>query len=264
MPLLNRDTLHKLFSRGSRPTEKHFADLIDASANKLDDGFSVSPEHGLSLAPLAENKKLMSIFRSPRDREPALSWSLDPLPHVNGLKISDQQGQDQLFFKQGGNIGIHTDKPAFPLHVAGYVGMQGREGTFASGQVPADSYWHTIVAGLDGLQAFEVNAAVVKNFPKEDEKKRKRRPRSAYMQGIALAAYEGRGARNKIRHMHSASFFWDRIYLRWIGDVHNYRLQIRTLFSYGREEKTKGEPIMISYKVSQLWSDHITLEQREA
>jgi hypothetical protein len=258
MPLLNRKTLRNLFKQGSRPTEQHFAGLIDASVNKIDDGFDVDPAHGLGLAPLKGQARIMSIYQNEKDREAAWHFSLNPRPHINGLSLESQEGESQLFFKKNGGLGLGTDQPGYEMEVDGYVGMRGRVGTFAKGEVPADSYWHTIATHLDGLQGFEVKASVCKM---KDGKP----SRSAILTGITLATYEGPGAHNKIK-VSQSGWWWDRMLLRWVGEVHDFHLQIRTILPYGKEPKIHSHepdrPVLLHYELCQLWSDDITRNER--
>ena len=159
MTLLTRSTLKNLFKRGSVPSEVNFSDLIDSTINKVDDGFAQSQDHGFMLAPQGKNKKMLSFFESIRDSDSSFSLSLNPDRHSNGLSIDDKEHQSILFLKENGNVGVGTTSPKFKLEVAGMAGMNGRVGTFASGEVKADGEWQTIISGLEGVNAFDDRAS---------------------------------------------------------------------------------------------------------
>jgi len=46
MALLNRQSLINYFKKGSAPSERHFADLIESTVNIVDDGISREGENG--------------------------------------------------------------------------------------------------------------------------------------------------------------------------------------------------------------------------
>ena len=151
MTLLTRSTLKNLFTRGAVPSEVNFSDFIDSTINKVDDGFSQSPDHGFMLAPQGSNRKLLSFFESIRDSNAAFSLSLNPSRHSKGLSIDDSEHNSVLFLRESGNIGIGTTTPNYKLEVNGMAGMDGRVGTFASGTVKANGEWQTIVDRLEEI-----------------------------------------------------------------------------------------------------------------
>ena len=108
MTLLTRSTLKNLFTRGSVPTEVNFSDFIESTVNKVDDGFSQSPEHGFMLAPQGANRKLMSFFESIRDPNAAFSLSLNPTRHSKGLSLDDAEHNSILFLRDTPHSG-HID-----------------------------------------------------------------------------------------------------------------------------------------------------------
>jgi hypothetical protein len=241
MAVLNRKTLKNFFRRGNMPTEVNFTDLIDSSVNKVDDGFSKNMEDGLQLAPTGSSRKVLSFFDNIKDASASWHISLNPTNRNKGISISDNNDDTRFFVRDGGNIGIGTMQPRFALEVNGMVGMKGRVGTYATGEIPANREWHTILSGLDSSNAFEIMAEV---------RGIKGRGRYAMMHAIALSTY-GR-SKSKIKKTHAYfGWFWNRISARWIGDVHDYSLQLRTMSNYGMDEH--NEPIMIRFNVIRLW-----------
>jgi hypothetical protein len=247
MTLLTRSTLKNLFARGAVPSEVNFSDFIDSTINKVDDGFSQSPEHGFMLAPQGSNKKLLSFFESIRDSGSAFSMSLNPDRHSKGLSFDDQEHNSILFLRDSGNVGIGTTTPRYKLEVNGMAGFEGRIGTYASGKVKADGDWQTIVDRLEGIQAFELVAHAGA---------REGRGKYAFTYAIAMSNH-GVG---KIQHIKSSfSKFlgplFHRISFRWIFGEDGYQLQVRTAQNYGYMDDSEKNPCMISYHVSKLWQD---------
>jgi DNA-binding transcriptional regulator YhcF (GntR family) len=46
----NRETLKNYFKKGSLPSEKEFANLIDSMLNTIDDGFEKTEDEGLKIS----------------------------------------------------------------------------------------------------------------------------------------------------------------------------------------------------------------------
>ena len=244
MTLLTRSTLKNLFKRGSVPSEVNFSDLIDSTINKVDDGFAQSQDHGFMLAPQGKNKKMLSFFESIRDSDSSFSLSLNPDRHSSGLSIDDKEHQSILFLKDNGQVGVGTTSPKFKLEVAGMAGMNGRVGTFASGEVKADGEWQTIISGLEGINAFEMIAQA--SGPQG-------RGKYALTYAVGLCNF-GSGT---IRHLKSSysktlGFLFHRISFRWVMDGNEYKLQVRTFNNYGDDN---GKHCTIKYYISKLWDN---------
>lgn len=254
MTLLTRSTLKNLFTRGSVPTEVNFADFIDSTVNKVDDGFSKSAEFGFMLAPQGQNRKLMSFFESIRDPQAAFSISLNPTRHAKGLSLDDKDNQSILFLRDTGEIGIGTTTPNFQLEINGMIGMKGRVGTAESGKVPANGEWQTIVDKLEGIQAFELVAQA---------SGREGRGKYGFTHAIAVSNH-GVGKINHLRSTYSKVLgpLFHRISFRWAKGPEGYRLQVKTTQSYGYMDDKNEKPAQIRYYVTKLW-DHTMMKDKE-
>ena len=247
MALLTRSTLKNLFKRGSVPTEVNFADLIDSTINKVDDGFAQSPTEGWMLAPQGENRNLISFYESMRDPNSVFNISINPSRHSKGLSINnkDESGDPYsvLFLRDNGNVGINTTVPKYKLEVKGLVAMEGRVGIYKTGEIPADGRWHIVLDDLQGMKAFEVFAQATG---------RKGRGRYAMTQAVAVGMY-GKGSINAIKA--SYGWFFQKIKLRWRGTVDGYRLEMCTAGNYGFTDEENKNPAVIRYYISKLWDN---------
>jgi hypothetical protein len=259
MTLLTRSTLKNLFTRGAVPTEVNFSDFIDSTVNKVDDGFSQSPEFGFMLAPQGANRRLMSFFESIRDSDPAFSLSLNRTRHAKGLSVDileEQKPKSILFLKDTGEIGIGTTSPRFELEVNGMVGANGRVGTFASGSVNADGEWQTIIDRLEGVQAFEVIAHA---SGKEG------RGKYALTHAIAVSNY-GVGKINQVRSTYNKILgpLFHRVTFRWAKGNDGYRLQVKTTQNYGYLDDKEEKRAQIKYYVTKLWDTSMATKEEES
>jgi hypothetical protein len=237
-----REELKEHFKNGRLPTEQHFAHLIDSTINKQEDGFSKDEENGMLVAALGSSKRLVSFYKTNDDLNPFFRIEKDERENeaLRFQAYTKPEGEDDksFFLHNNGSMGI--GKPCDPDHtldVNGFVGMQGRVGTFLSGKVEANGQWHSIIKGLNNCSAFEVMARTgIKGSGK-----------FAITHATALSAFGH--SRGKIRKTAAYyGFCWNKISLRWTGSTHNYDLQIRTGSNYG-----KG--IDIYYKITKLWDD---------
>jgi len=169
MSLYNRQTLKNFFKKGQFPTEVHFKYLIDSTVNKIDDGFAKSEKEGLQLAPVGDSKKVLSVFEQISSPEALWQFQLEKEGSNRGLNIALNGKQSQLFFDDGGNLGIQTKNPAYTLEVNGTIAYKSRIGVFQKGSVFADGKWHTILSTdqIEDLGTYEINARVRKAHQKD-------------------------------------------------------------------------------------------------
>ncbi len=242
-----REELKKFFRNGGIPTENHFGYLIDSVVNKEDDGFAKDEQNGLHVSSLGSSKRLVTFYNSIDELEPI--FFLDKHTQDNpGLKLQSatkpegvqEEDENCFFLQQGGKLGIgKRADPKFKLDVKGWVGMEGRMGTFGSGPgyVPADGKWYPVITGLDNCQAFEIVARAGKRGT----------GKFAILHAIALSAYGRSNSRIRKTCAHYG-FFWNRLSLRWKGSTHNYSLELRSNSNF-------GEGFRIYYSITRLWDD---------
>jgi hypothetical protein len=243
--IYSREDLKRFFRNGEIPTENHFSNLIDSMINKQDDGFSKDDENGLIISSRGNSKKFITLFKNIDDLNPFFYIEKDEQEIAalrctpSGDKYEEKEAQNSFFFHVNGSVGVGTRcNEDYKLQVNGFVGLEGRVGTHAQGQVPSDGNWHTIIEGLDNCQAFEIVARTGK----------KGSGKFAILHAYALSAF-GR-SRNRIQKV-SAHYgsFWNKIGVRWKSKgTHDYSLQLRTNRNYGKD-------VYVYYKVSKLWDD---------
>lgn len=249
--IFSREDLKRFFRNGEIPTENHFSNLIDSTINKQDDGFSKDDENGLIISSRGSSKKFVTLYKNIDDLNPFFYIEKDEREigalrfTPSGDKNEEKEEENSFFFHENGSVGIGTrSNEEFKLKVNGFVGLQGRVGTYAQGQVPSDGSWHSIIEGLDNCQAFEIIARTgKKGFGK-----------FAILHAHALSAF-GKSS-NRIRKV-SAHYgsFWNKIGIRWKSKgTHDYSLQLRTNRNYGKD-------VFIHYKVSKLWDDEMFLPE---
>lgn len=251
----NRNSLKSFFRKGQLPNEMHFAYLIDSTVNKLDDGFSKTDLEGLRISPTGGSESVMSFFENATDEQP--SWQINLKKNESGSSLSidhivEQEAgktdtQPALFLGGSGNIGIGTSNPRTQLSVGGTFSTRTRTGAYAVGQVPGDGKWQDVLADIDHPQAFEVLARIdgAKNTGKY-----------AFTHALAVSTYGG--AHNTVRQTRAYyGWFFRRIEFRWAGEVHAYRLQVRTRSHYGYADEKTQTPFMIRFHITSLWDDAI-------
>ena len=245
MALINRQTLKNYFQKGGFATEKHFVDLIDSSLNMIDDGISINQKHGFKLNPMGYSNRLMSYFKKATQKEPDFSVNLNQ-DNIEGLSINDREGAPLLKFDQNKRIGVHTNEPRFDFDVKGVLGVDSKSGSYVVGEGEGDGNWQTVMANLDGINGFEVVAFI---------KGKLGSGRYAMAHAIALSTFGGRSSRNKIKNTHAYyGSFLNRLSFRWVGEMHNYELQVRTRRHYGVNE-LDGQPYKIKFNVSRFFSE---------
>lgn len=239
MAIKNRETLKNYFKKGGFVTEKQFIDLIESSMNVIDDGISLKPKTGLNLNPIGDSSKVISIYKSNAQKEP--EFTLDINNGSAGLSLHDHRDKTLLKVDPEGKMGINQPLPQYNLDVNGTLGIKNRVGTYASGSVPADGKWHTIIGNLDGIQAFEVVSSV---------KGKINTGHYCVSHAIALSTFGGRRSRTKIKKTTAYyGSYRDKITYKWEGSLHNYALLIRTLRDYGEDN---NKPFEIKYNISSL------------
>lgn len=254
----NRKTLTDNFSEGSMPTQEAFGDLIDSMVNIVDDGFDKSAQDGMKVAQLG-NYKLISFYDEITVKSPL--WSIAfSVPGYGGESI----GYKNLNFFYGGNnasgltlanaselgaegegkirLGVNKNNPEHEVDVVGVIASDGRIGREERKEfeVRADGDWHPILTGLDGCQAFEIMAGVGKPHT----------GKYALLHAYALSTFNSKHGSITYHQAHFSSRC-DQIELRWVGETHNYSLEMRTRCNLEENE----EEIYIRYYVTQLWFD---------
>lgn len=245
MALINRQTLKNYFQKGGFATEKHFVDLIDSSLNIVDDGISINQKQGLKLNPLGGSTRLMSFFKKATQKESDFSVHMGH-DTIEGLSINAKEGAPLMKFDDKQQIGVHTNEPKFDFDVRGVLGVESKIGSYALGAVDGDGNWQTIVSNLDGINGFELVASI---------RGKKGSGRYALAHAIALSAFGGRSSRNKIKctHAYYGNFF-NKLSFRWVGEMDNYELQVRTRRHYGVNE-ADGQPYKIKFNLSRFFSE---------
>ncbi len=126
----NRTELKAYFNVNDIPTEKEFADFIDAGINQAED--SIVKEQGSPLAIQAEGgdvgtQEILDLYTSFGNNNPNWSFNLnprvkseDPNSSQSGFNIKDATGESRLFIKSGdGSIGLGTIDPESKLTIRG-------------------------------------------------------------------------------------------------------------------------------------------------
>jgi hypothetical protein len=263
----NRKTLIEHFAEGRLPSQEAFADLIDSTINIVDDGFEKNAVHGLKVAQVDENAKLLSFFDEITVRTPVWTMALASSPGTayaggNYKQLSiywAENGDNRLILASAPvgedsnepdassphrlRMGINRQSPEHEMDVGGVVASDGRIGRKAPDglEVRADGKWHPVTRPLDGCQAFEVMAGVGK--PKSGK--------YALTHAFAISTFN---SRNSSISYHQARFSsrCDQIDLRWTGSTHEFVLEMRTRCSY---EQHANEEIYVQYYLTQLWFD---------
>lgn len=125
-----RDTLESYFVKNAVPTQSNFEELIGAGLNQRDDGIAKLPGEPLSLQADGDDgsqKKLLNLYRSFADAQPAWTLALSPRSDPRnaqtakaGLGITTAEGVPRLFIDQtSGNLGVGTLGSEARLEVAG-------------------------------------------------------------------------------------------------------------------------------------------------
>ncbi len=240
-----REELMTIFRNGQIPTENHFKMLIDSMINKEDDGFEKDDKEGFVITATNKSKRFLTLYKDVNDLDPFFFFEKDDKgEEAIKFKSADADTDDKtFFFGRDGSLGIGDRcNKEHRMHVDGFVGMDGRIGTYESGEVLADGRWKTILDNLKYCNAFEVVARTGKPLKNGN-------PKFALFHAIAVATFGRRGSKIKKTSSHYG-FFWNKINLRWRGSDNNYRLEIKTNSNYGNN-------IKIFYKITRLWDDEL-------
>lgn len=231
MATKNRAVLKNYFLKGNVPKENHFQDLVDSGLNQEDDGIWKEQDEALKIKAEGQSKEMMQFFENIEDLRATWTVSLRAKDGNEGLNFAEDESR--LFLETGGNVGIGTTQPRNKLEVEGFIGMKGRIGYFANGEVPADGQWHDMITGLNHYNAFEVVAVVG------------RQGAHAITHAIAVSAYGN--SKNKVNKT-QGFFGWmrNKIDVRWTGSYFDYKLQVRT-------RRNIGEGVLIRYNVAKLF-----------
>ncbi len=126
----NRAELKNFFEANKIPTQRHFADFVEAGLNQAEDG--IAKVQGSPLALQAEGEtigtqEVLNLFSNFANENP--EWSLNLNPRVvaeesdsnqSGFNIKDAIGQSRLFIRsRDGSIGIGTIEPEARLTIQG-------------------------------------------------------------------------------------------------------------------------------------------------
>lgn len=242
MALLNRQSLINYFKKGSAPSERHFADLIESTVNIVDDGISREGDSGFKLTPVGRSNRLISFYKNFKQVNPEWSINLDN-QQAGGLAFQEEENPPLLVLKNGGFVGVGEENPKSKLDVNGVISSKGRVGTLHVGQVPADGKWYTIVDQLKEPCAYEL-------VVRADGEKGSGRYALAHV--IALNTFGGplsHGTINKTSTYYGS--FFNRLRFRWSGDLYDYSLQVKTARHYGLNPTT-GEAYPIQFSVGSL------------
>jgi hypothetical protein len=245
MALLNRQSLINYFKKGSAPSERHFADLIESTVNIVDDGISREGENGFRITPIGRSKRLISFYKNFKQIHPEWSINLDKEQN-GGLAFQEEEKKPLLVLKNGGNVGIDEENPKSKLDVNGVITSKGRVSSLLVGEVPGDGKWHTMIDELKEPCAFEMVVKI-------DGEKGSGRYAIAHL--IALNTYGGSSSYGKINltnsHYGGGYFSRNKLEFRWSGSLYNYCLQVKTGRHYGLNP-TSGEPYPIKFSIGSL------------
>ncbi len=229
----NRKTLKESFRKGYRPTEQDFENLIDSTINILDDGLSKQADTGMGLAPLHDNEAVLSVYRQPGEEVPVWVVALDK--ETGDLKIGRSASEGTvplLTLSPDGQVQIGREEAE--VRLSGLLRLPGRQGSFLSGEIPADGHWHDVTDLLEGCWALEVVAGCG----------RRHTGKYALLAATAVHCFGKRARVRKIRSHYGS--FGNKLCIRWVRKGFTAKLQLKTQFRY-------GDNIRIRYHISRLW-----------
>lgn len=231
MATKNRAILKNYFLKGNVPKENNFQDFIDSCLNQEDDGIWKKQDEALKIKAEGTSEEVLQFYKNIEDLRPTWTLSIKGKDGNEGFNFAEEESR--LFLETGGNVGVGTTQPRTKLDVDGFVGMTGRIGFYANGEVPADGQWHDVIVGLNHYNAFEVVAVAGK------------RGSHAITHAIAVSAYgNSKSAVNKTQGFYG--WMRNKIDIRWVGTYFDYSLQVRT-------RRNIGDGVYISYNVAKLF-----------
>ncbi len=287
MAKLTRATLKTLFGAGSSPTEDHFGDLIESSANILDDAGINDTNKLVSIHSSEENDHQViqlhhgekTAKHSPTDWDISL---LKPL-EFDIATLLFRAGNKQQFDPQNeqnkgpgvlaltshdnaNKVGINNNLPQYELDVNGVVKSSGRIGELPElsaellDKVRADGQWHSICGAGNVSQGFEVMAKIegqhnpmvhgVALFVPSDPEARS----GIGWFGKKSANQDNQTHQKGINLTHTAKGKKSPLQLRWQVEKDRVDLQISSV-------KPLAEAPLITCYVTRLWFDeHSTID----
>ncbi|MEB3301390.1 MAG: hypothetical protein VKN56_05400, partial [Cyanobacteriota bacterium] len=114
----SRQALRNRFVRHAIPTEKDFADLINASLNLADDGVVKLPDQPLGLVRQKQDQAVLRLYASPDADWTA--WQMQLIGGIDkpGLGFTNQAGASALVLEgTSGHVGVGTTSPTARLTV---------------------------------------------------------------------------------------------------------------------------------------------------
>ena len=162
MALKNRNDLKEYFKKGSIPTEKQFAELIDSVPNILEDGHVKRTDKGWSFYP--DNGKPLQLSLYSSEGAPP-SWTLR-LNSGNGLELKNESGETIMCIDQ--ELGkkptvdnepndVNNEEPHTVPEKVDEPENESIKNEIADSFVfPADKNWYDVIEITSDCASFEV------------------------------------------------------------------------------------------------------------
>ena len=241
MPRQSKDYLIRTFERVSSVEREDIRDVVQSTFIR-GEGLDHSGSSGLEITANGAANTLLTFYEDNGDnKEP---WKIQ-LDGNKGLNF-DVDGSSKLYIDKSGRIGISNTKPNYALDVNGYVGMQGRVGTYKKGKKPADGNWHTILSfNENDCCGVELIAYIADNTHER------------FGLTYIIALYPGGRDGGNITMVNEASNrFWffgrkqNKIRFRWDKTDNGCDLQMKSHSHYGNNNHKKKQ---IFFRASKVW-----------